>query len=253
MLPNTTRTIGYLIELSFDWVPKRNLIRITYIALAAVSYVPGYQLMATESSSRTDWRIEGDYVEACNCDAICQCIAMQPPDDDVCTASFLFDVLEGHYGDVDLGGVSVGLLVSTEEGVMFAPETAWDVVLLVDETADDDQRDAIETIYFGRAGGIFAPVAEAHVRSADVAPVPIRFSRDGADFSVEIGDVLAVETSGASGFNRDPGTVSPHPLTADHEMHTGVSRTATVAYDDEFAWDVSGNNVYHGDFELANS
>lgn len=208
--------------------------------------------MSIESESHPDWRINGDYVEACNCDAICQCIAMQPPDGDVCTASFLFHIRDGQYGETDLSGLSVGLLVSTAEGVMFDPDTGWDVVLLMDETADTEQRDALDAIYFGRAGGIFAPVAEAHVKAADTETVPIEFSRDGGDFSVQIEDILVVETSTAQGFNEEIGRISPHPLTADHEMSTGVSSQATVSYNDEFSWDVSGNNSYLGDFKLAN-
>ncbi|WP_207589759.1 DUF1326 domain-containing protein [Halomontanus rarus] len=200
-----------------------------------------------------EWTIKGDYVEACNCEVTCQCVWLELPDDDLCNVSLAWHIEEGNYGDVDLSGLNVGMLISTEEGVMFGPETGWDVVLLVDETADGDQREAIEDIYFGRAGGIWAPVADTHVQSADVATVPISFSRDGSDFSVEIGDVLEMDASGAVGFNDEVGRISPHPLTKSHEVQTGKSTTATVSYDDQFTWDVSGNNAYLGDFELASS
>ncbi|MGQ3719745.1 DUF1326 domain-containing protein [Natrialba aegyptia] len=200
-----------------------------------------------------EWILKGDYVEACNCDVACQCVWMEPPDDDVCTVSLAWHIEEGNYGDVDLSGVDVGMLISTDEGVMFAPETEWDIVLFVDETATDDQREALEDIYSGRAGGIWAPVADTHVRSADVTTVPISFSRNGADFSVEIGDAIEMDASGAVGFNEEVGTISPHPLTKSTEVQTGKSTTATVSYDDQFTWDVSGNNAYLGDFELANS
>ena len=200
-----------------------------------------------------EWVIKGDYVEACNCDVACQCIWLEPPDDDVCTVSLAWNIQEGHYGDIDLSGLSVGMLISTEEGVMFGPGTGWDVVLLIDEAADEEQHSAIEDIYFGRAGGIWAAVADAHVQTAEVAAAPIDFSRENADFSVEIGDVVSMDASGTAGFNEELGTITPHPLTKDLEMHTGKSTTATVSFSDEFEWDVSGNNAYLGDFELANS
>jgi len=199
------------------------------------------------------WRLKGDYVEACNCDVACQCLWLEVPNDDVCTVSLALDIHEGQYGDVDLSGLSVGLLISTEEGVMFAPETGWDLVLLVDEDASEQQRGAIEDIYLGRAGGIWAAVADAHVKSADVAVAPIDFERNGTDFAVEIGDAVAMEAGGAAGFNEEVGTVSPHPLTKDGVVQTGKSTTATVTYDDAFSWDVSGSNAYLGDFELANA
>lgn len=200
-----------------------------------------------------NWTLEGDYVEACNCDVACQCLWMEPPNDNACIASLAWHIRDGSYGDVDLSGLSVGMLVTAEEGVMFAPETGWDVVLLVDETADEEQRDAIEDIYFGRAGGIWAAVADTHVESAETATAPIDFRREGNDFSVEIGDIATMDASGAEGFNEEVGTVSPHPLTESTVMNTGRSTTATVSYDDEFSWDVSGQNAYLGDFELANA
>lgn len=200
-----------------------------------------------------EWTIKGDYVEACNCSVACQCIWLEPPDGDVCTASLAWHIEEGHYGDVDLSGLSVGMLVSTEEGVMFAPETGWDVVLLIDETATEEQQTALKDIYFGRAGGIFAPVADTHFETTEVTTVPFSFTRDGTDFSIDIGDFVTMEADGIVGFNEEPGTISPHPLTKSHTMQTGKSTTAAVSYDDDFAWDVSGNNSYLGDFELTNA
>jgi hypothetical protein len=198
------------------------------------------------------WTIEGDYAEACNCTVACQCIWLEPPNDDACTASLAWHIEQGRYGDVRLDGTNVGMLIAADEGVMFGPETEWDVVLFVDEAATDEQRAAIEDIYLGRAGGIWAPVAETHYRTTDVVSAPITFSRDGSDISVVVDDTFTMEVVGTEGFNEELGTISPHPLTKDFEMHTGKSTTATAAYDDAFTWDVSGNNSYLGDFELAN-
>ncbi|MFW6153556.1 MAG: DUF1326 domain-containing protein, partial [Halobacteriota archaeon] len=90
------------------------------------------------------WRIKGDYVETCNCEVACQCLWLEPPDDDECTVSFAWHIQEGHYGDVDLSGLNLALLIKTDPGVIFDPDVAWHAVLVVDETADDDQRAALE-------------------------------------------------------------------------------------------------------------
>ncbi|WP_435344932.1 DUF1326 domain-containing protein [Haloarchaeobius sp. HRN-SO-5] len=200
-----------------------------------------------------EWTIKGDYVEACNCDVTCQCLWLEPPDDDVCTVSFAWHIDDGHYGDVDLGGLNMGLLVRTEEGVIFDPDVAWHVVLIVDETATDDQRAALEEIGLGRAGGIFAAAADTHVESAEVVTAPFSFTRDGSDLSVAAGDIVAMDVVGKPGFDDTLGTVAPHPFTKDRKMSTGKSTTATVSYNDEFSWDVSENNAFLGDFELANA
>lgn len=190
-------------------------------------------------------------MEACDCDVACQCIWMEPPDDDARTVSFGWHITDGHYGDVDLSGLSVAMLVASNEGVMFGPGIQWDVVRFVDEAADDDQREAIQAIYTGQAGGIWAAIAEAHVRSAEIEVAPIEFTRAGNDFSVEVPDVLSMDAGGATGFNDELGTILPHPLTTSLKMGTGKSREAIVSYNDQFDWDVSGHNSYLGDFELA--
>lgn len=202
-----------------------------------------------------DWTIEGDYVEACNCDVTCQCLWMEPPDGNECTVSIAWHIREGRYGDVDLSGLSTAMLAVSEEGVMLAPETGWDVVLLVDEAADEDQRAALEAIYSGEAGGIFAAIADTHLQSAEVATAPFSFERDGSSFSVDVGDVVSMEVAGKTGFGDEIGRVSPHPLAPgpDLAMETGKSSTATVEYDETFSWDVAGNNAYLCDFELASA
>ncbi|QLG28889.1 DUF1326 domain-containing protein [Halorarum halophilum] len=198
------------------------------------------------------WSITGDYVEACNCDVSCQCVLLEPPDDDACAVSFAWRIEDGRYGDVDLSGLHAAMLVRSEEGVLFDPAVAWHMVVLVDETADDDQRAALEDVLLGRAGGIFAAAADTHVERAEVATAPFSFTRNDADFSVEVGDVVSMEVVGKYGFNDELGTIAPHPFTKDREMSTGKSTTATVSYDDEFTWDVSGNNAFFCEFELAN-
>lgn len=200
-----------------------------------------------------NWTITGDYLEACNCDVACQCIWLEPPDDDLCTVSLAWHITEGSYGDIDLSGLNAAWLVNCEEGNPFDPDVTWPLVVLFDETADDDQRTALEEIFLGKAGGIFGVAVETHVESVEVATAPFSFDRDDVDFSVEIGDVVAVKSAEKNGVLGETGTVSPHPFTKSLEMTTGKSTTATVSYNDEFRWDVSGNNSFLGDFELANA
>lgn len=199
------------------------------------------------------WTIEGDYLEACNCDVVCQCLWMEPPDDDRCTVSLSWHIDEGSYGDVDLSGLNATWLVNCEGGNPFDPDVTWPLVVILDEEADDDQRAALEDIFAGRAGGIFGVAADTHVEDVEIASAPFSFRRNGEESSIEIGDSVAVESAETGGVLGEPGKVSPHPFTESLEMSTGKSTTATVTYDDEFTWDVSGNNSFLGDFELSNA
>lgn len=197
--------------------------------------------------------MKGEYAEACNCDVACQCVWLEEPDDSVCTAALAWNITDGNYGDVDLTGRRTAMLISTDEGVMFDPATKWDVVLLIDEDASEEERAALEDIYLGRAGGIWAPVADGHFQSTEVVTSPVEFARDGDTTSVSFGDDMAMEVVEKVGFNEEAGTVYPHPLTSSLTMKTAKSTSATVSYDDRFSWDVGGNNSYVCDFELTNA
>lgn len=199
------------------------------------------------------WNIEGDFVEACNCDVACQCIWLEPPDDDVCTSSLVWHINSGNYGDIDLSGLNISMLIYTEKGVMFAPDTGWHVILLVDEEANNEEKSALEDIFLGRVGGIFTPVADTHFETTEVETVPFTFNRDESYITVNIDDSVTMDVFGKTGFNEELGTITPHPLTNDFKMNTGKSKTATVSYGNKFSWDVSGNNSYFGDFQLSNN
>ena len=59
---------------------------------------------------------------------------------------------EGHYGDVALDGLSV-IAVAEFEGNIWAGETKATMGLFFDEQADERQREALQMVFGGQAGG----------------------------------------------------------------------------------------------------
>lgn len=55
----------------------------------------------------TQWRLEGKWVEYCNCDFGCPCESMANPTKGYCTGAVAFQIDQGHYGDVSLDGLAV--------------------------------------------------------------------------------------------------------------------------------------------------
>jgi len=113
----------------------------------------------TEAVASGDWRVRGSYFEACNCEAICPCRSVHgkpggPSSYGVCNGTLSWHVQEGHAGDLDLSDLNVVMSLRYHDEVQ--PSTPWEVVLYVDERADDDQRQALADIYLGRAGGTVA-------------------------------------------------------------------------------------------------
>jgi hypothetical protein len=106
-----------------------------------------------------DWRVQGSYFEGCNCEAICPCRSVRgapggPSTHGECFGALSWHVLDGHADHVDVTGLLVVMTLRYFDQVQ--PSTRWEVVLYVDERADEDQLAALAAIFLGRAGGTVA-------------------------------------------------------------------------------------------------
>ncbi|MGZ4352744.1 MAG: DUF1326 domain-containing protein [Gaiellaceae bacterium] len=101
------------------------------------------------------WRIEGEYFESCNCEAICPCrmvggIAGGRSTHGICLGALSWRVDAGEKDGVDLAGLAAALVCRYDDD---EPGSPWRFVLHVDARGDDAQRAALEEILLGRAGG----------------------------------------------------------------------------------------------------
>jgi hypothetical protein len=115
--------------------------------------------MSTVVEAPTDWRVRGSYFEGCNCEAICPCRSVRgapggPSSHGVCFGALSWHVLEGQADGTDLSDLMVVMTLRYFDEVQ--PSTKWEVVLYVDQRADDTQHAALAAIFLGRAGGTVA-------------------------------------------------------------------------------------------------
>jgi hypothetical protein len=103
----------------------------------------------------TPWALEGDYLESCNCEAICPCrmIGGLPGGRSThgeCFGLLAWKIRDGRAGRVELSDLAVALACRYHDD---EPGSPWSIVLYLDERADARQQDALKRIYLGRAGG----------------------------------------------------------------------------------------------------
>ncbi len=131
-----------------------------------------------------DWRVRGTYFEGCNCEAICPCRAVHgqpggPSTYGECFGALSWNIHDGYADDLDLSGLSVVMTLRYFDNV--TPTTQWEVVLYIDEHANETQGRALADIFLGRAGGTVASlygaaignvhaVRTAHITLEHVAP-----------------------------------------------------------------------------------
>ena len=101
--------------------------------------------------TQTPYRVEGVFLETCNCDAGCNCNLGGFPDHGSCEALIGIHVSEGTFGDVDLFGMKVVPAIKWPKAIHEGNGAA---AIFIDESASQDQANGIATILTGQAGGM---------------------------------------------------------------------------------------------------
>jgi hypothetical protein len=168
------------------------------------------------------WTMRGEYMESCNCDYLCPCIYTNPQGpatNDHCTAAMVFRIDGGSCGSIRLDGLKFALVIRS--GNVMA-DGNWVFAGVVDQGANDSQRQALALIVSGEAGGPPAFIRENLVSDfRGVEFKPIEFNLDGLKRSVTIPDILAFEIEGVTPRRR-----SDEPLYLDNTSHPANRRLA---------------------------
>jgi hypothetical protein len=168
------------------------------------------------------WTMRGEYMESCNCDYLCPCIYTNPQAPvtyDHCTAALVFRIDEGSSGDTKLDGLKFALFIRS--GTVMA-DGDWSFAGVVDERADEAQRQVLSAIVSGEAGGPTAFIRENLVSDfRGVQFKPIEFNMNGLQRSAAIPDILSFEIEGVASRNS-----SGEPLYIDNTAHPAGRRLA---------------------------
>jgi hypothetical protein len=152
------------------------------------------------------WEIQVDYVETCNCDFGCPCNFTGYPTDGHCEALVGYHVRRGRFGRTKLDGLDVIYAAAWPRAIHQGGGT---MRLYVSDNASADQRDALVTIFSGRAQGN-GPFALFAGTMSDVQPpvfTAIEFRPDGRRSSFRVPNAceaaLAPFTNPVSGEMQD--------------------------------------------------
>jgi len=99
------------------------------------------------------WALKGELVLSCNCTVFCPCVLSlgnHPPTEGYCQTWAGFRIDSGHFGDVDLSGLNLGLVMEIPG---YMSRGNWTAGLFLDERASIYAEKAIGKIFSGKAGG----------------------------------------------------------------------------------------------------
>jgi hypothetical protein len=106
-----------------------------------------------QAAGQTPWAIKGELILNCNCTVFCPCVVSlgkHAPTEGYCQAWSGIRIDSGHYGDTDLSGLNVGLLLEIP-GLMARGN--WKAAAFIDDRADQAAYLALIEIFSGRARG----------------------------------------------------------------------------------------------------
>src|SRR5438552_12359674 len=111
-----------------------------------------YFLGGSAMNAVPQWRLAGDWFDICSCDIPCPCEFAQRPTGNHCQGVLAWHVREGQYGDVKLDGLTL-VALGEFEGNLWAGEAKAVMGMYLDEKANEQQREALQVIFGGHAGG----------------------------------------------------------------------------------------------------
>jgi len=150
------------------------------------------------------WAIKGELILNCNCTVFCPCVVSlgkHPPTEGYCQAWAGVRVDSGHYGDTDLSGLNIGLLLDIP-GMMSRGN--WKVAAYIDERASDAAYDGLISIFSGNAKGTTGlfKVLVGEFLGAERAPV--EYTTEGKKRRLVVGRMIKGEVQPVEGS--DPGS-----------------------------------------------
>lgn len=168
------------------------------------------------------WNAKGEWMNSCNCDPGCPCLFWSDPTAGHCDAIDTFHIGTGKYGGVKLDGLNV--VYATRSPGNIWKGNMWGAIYL-DAKANAKQKQALETIFTGKAGGVPEAITKLVGKLAGLKWAQIKI--DTRKRTVEIPGVLSFRLEPSKGGDqKTPIKVVNHPFgpaIAPMEMGKGTS------------------------------
>ena len=196
-----------------------------------------------------DWELKGTVVVACNCDYGCPCNFNALPTEGKCEGSWTWHVDHGAFGDTSLDDLNFTVAVDWPGAIH---EGNGEAVILVDERADQAQRDAIATLVGGTAGGPWGVLAWTWPTVHGPKPVAYEVHLDGINSRVKAGNSFEVASetikNTVTGAEVHPGATLPEGIVF---KQGDFGSSTTFRLSDEISYEHPGKYTAVASFEYS--
>jgi hypothetical protein len=206
------------------------------------------------------WTASGDWFDVCKCNVPCPCEFAQTPTYDDCDGITAYNIKKGIYGETSLDGLNVLALVSFKGNIWAGDgKTKLNMAIFFDEKASDQQKEALNMIFSGKAGGFMAEIANliGEVRGIEYAPIRFEIADDLSYWSAEIPGKVVAKAEALTGPTTQPGkrvqTINPPGSEVGPGAAGAVATWGTATADEVnamgFKWERMGKSSKHIPFD----
>ena len=165
------------------------------------------------NADKPSWALDGQVIVSCNCDYGCPCNFNARPSRGKCEGGWTWHVERGAFSGVRLDGLNFSVYANWPGAIH---EGNGEALILVDERADERQRDAITTLVRGEVGGPWGVLAWTWPKIHGPLAVPYEVKLNGIATSVKAGNAVEVESTTiknpVTGADVHPGIVLPEGI-----------------------------------------
>jgi hypothetical protein len=195
------------------------------------------------------WRLNGRVLVACNCDWGCPCNFNARPTTGKCEGGWTWHVDEGAYGDLALNGLNFSVYANWPGAIH---EGNGEALVLIDERADVRQREAIEVLLGGKAGGPWQVLGWTWPKVHGPIATSYDLTFDGVNSKLRCGNYVELECgpirNPVTGAETYPGILLPQGIIV---KRAELGATTRFRVSNGVHYDHSGRYMSVGPFEYA--
>jgi hypothetical protein len=205
---------------------------------------------ARPAETGSGYQLEGSLLEVCDCNTLCPCWIGEDPDGGTCQSVVAYHLDQGLIRGVDVSGLTLVNVVHIPGNVLAGN---WRQLMLLDDSATEEQAEAIVDAFGGKLGGPLADLAQLIGERVAVERAPMEHSIvDGAG-SLKVGDKVdcsmhpyrgpdgSITTLNNSIFSTVPGSPA-YVAVADHQK--------VDIPEHGFHWEFEGRNAIQSDWKI---
>lgn len=155
----------------------------------------------------TPWAIKGELVLNCNCTVFCPCVVSlgkHEPTEGHCQTWGGVRIDTGHYGDEDLSGLNIGLLIEIP-GMMSRGN--WKAAVFIDDRASYAAYEGLVKIFSGQAKGTTGLFSVLVGEFLGAERQPVTYQNDGKLRHITVGRKIQGTVFPVEGKNKDEDVV----------------------------------------------